>query len=300
MSDVLRTPDERFAQLPDYDFEPHYLEHLSGFEGLRMHYLDEGAKDADQVFLCLHGEPTWSYLYRRMLPLFTATGARVVVPDMYGFGRSDKPVDEAWYSFDRGRAALLAFVEALDLRHITLVCQDWGGILGLTLPMEMPERFERLLVMNTALTTGEHAMPEGWLAWRDYTASQPDMAIGRLVGRSAAHLSEAERAAYDAPFPDARYKAAVRIFPALVPDALAAPGAAISRQARDWLKQSWNGQSFMAIGVADPVIGAPPMQALARVIRGCPPPLELADVGHFVQEWGERVVPPALESFATG
>lgn len=300
MADSVRPADNRFDTLPGYPFDPHYLEDLAGFEGLRLHYLDEGPADAGHVYLCLHGEPTWSYLYRRMLPLFTAAGGRVVAPDFYGFGRSDQPVDEAWYSFDRYRASLLAFVERLDLRHITLVCQDWGGILGLTLPMDMPERFDRLLVMNTALATGEHALPPGWVGWRDYCAANPDMVVGKLIGRGTPHLTEAERAAYDAPFPDIRHKAGVRIFPPLVPDRPDAPGAATSRKARDWWKNSWSGQSFMAIGMADPVIGGPPMQALARVIRGCPPPLELADVGHFVQEWGERVVPPALESFAKG
>lgn len=300
MIDVLRTPDERFAALPGYPFLPHYLEDLPGCAGLRLHYLDEGPAAADTVYLCLHGEPTWSYLYRRMLPLLTATGARVVAPDLYGFGRSDKPVDEGFHSFDFHRRSLLACVERLDLWHVTLVCQDWGGILGLTLPMEMPERFERLLVMNTALCTGEGELPAGWIAWRNYCAARPDLDVGRLVGRGTPHLSSLECAAYDAPFPDMRYKAAVRIFPPLVPDRPDAPGAAISRQARDWFRTAWQGQTFMAIGMADPVIGEPPMQALAAIIRNCPPPLRLAEAGHFVQEWGERVVPAALAAFAKG
>lgn len=300
MTEILRTPDGRFAELPGYAFAPHYFDDLPGFEGLRLHYLDEGPRDAGQVFLCLHGEPSWSYLYRKMLPLFVAAGGRVVAPDWFGFGRSDKPVEESWYSFDRHRASLIAFIERLDLRHVTLVCQDWGGLLGLTVPMEMPERFERLLVMNTALATGERALPPGWIAWRDYCAAHPDLEVGKLIGRGCPHLSPGERAAYDAPFPDVRYKAGVRIFPPLVPDRPDAPGAAVSRQAKDWWKNAWHGQSFMAIGLADPVIGGPPMHALARVIRGCPPPLELPDAGHFVQEWGERVVPAALASYAAG
>ena len=152
--EFLRTPDERFDDLPGYSFTPHYAENLPGFEGLRMHYLDEGPRDAGQVFLCLHGQPTWSYLYRRMIPVLLGSGARVVAPDFFGFGRSDKPVDDAWYTFTRHRDSLQAFVRALDLSNITLVCQDWGGILGLTLPMDDPQRFTRLLVMNTALATG--------------------------------------------------------------------------------------------------------------------------------------------------
>jgi len=154
--DILRTPEERFADLPGYRFAPHYSEALPGYAGLRMHWLDEGPRGAERTFLCLHGQPTWSYLYRRMIPLLAAAG-RVVAPDCFGFGRSDKPADEAVYSFDFHRQSLIALIEMLDLRRITLVCQDWGGLLGLTIPMDMPQRFERLLVMNTALATGARA-----------------------------------------------------------------------------------------------------------------------------------------------
>lgn len=163
---ILRTPDTRFADLPDFQYAPHYTDTLPGFEGLRLHYLDEGDRGARSTFLCLHGQPTWSYLYRRMLPVLLASGARVVAPDLYGFGRSDKPVDEAWYTFTRHRESLLAFVRHLDLQHVTLVCQDWGGLLGLTLPMADPARYERLIVMNTALATGRVPLGEGFNAWR--------------------------------------------------------------------------------------------------------------------------------------
>jgi pimeloyl-ACP methyl ester carboxylesterase len=300
MIDYLRTPDDRFADLPGYAYRPHYFDDLRGCQGLRMHYLDEGPADAAEVFLCLHGEPTWSYLYRRMLPVFVEAGARVVAPDFYGFGRSDKPAEDGAYSFDFHRGSLLALIEKLDLRHVTLVCQDWGGLLGLTVPMDMPERFDRLLVMNTALATGEKALPPGWESWRNYCAATPDLAVGRLLGRACPHLSEAERAAYDAPFPDPRHKAGVRSFPPLVPDRYDAPGAATSRKARDWWKSSWKGQSFMAIGMADPVIGAPGMRELHGWIRNCPPPMEVAEAGHFVQEWGEPIARAALSSFGSG
>jgi len=152
--EALRTPEERFRMLPMFPFKPHYLEDLPGFDGLRLHYLDEGPSDARDTLLCRHGEPTWSYLYRKMLPVFTAAGGRVVAPDLFGFGRSDKPVRDADYGFDFHRDTLLSLIERLDLRRITLVVQDWVGILGLTLPMDMPERFSRLLVMNTALPVG--------------------------------------------------------------------------------------------------------------------------------------------------
>ena len=279
----MRTHDERFAGLPGFAFPPHYLE----WRGLRAHYLDEGK--GETTYLCLHGNPTWSYLYRRMIPPFVASGARVVAPDLIGFGRSDKPEDEATYSFDFHREMLLFFVEALDLRNITLVVQDWGGVLGLTLPMEMPERFARLLLMNTALATGDTPLSPGFIAWRSYSKKNPDLAVGKLLARACPHLSEAEAAAYDAPFPDARYKAGVRRFPPLVPERYDDPGAAISRKARDFLHNAWSGESFMAIGATDPVLGLDVMRQLQRWIRGCHAPLVVENGGHFLQEWGDEV-----------
>ena len=158
MTDILKTPPERFANLPGFAWHGHSRDDLPGYSGLTMSYLDEGPTTAP-VFFCLHGQPTWSYLYRRMIPHFLATGSRVVAPDFFGFGRSDKPADDAIYTFDFHRNSLLALVRALDLKDVTLVVQDWGGLLGLTLPTAMPERFSRLIVMNTALPTGEVALP---------------------------------------------------------------------------------------------------------------------------------------------
>lgn len=293
---TLRTPGERFQGIPGFPFAPRWLEGLRGLEGLRFHSLDEGPPGAP-VFLCLHGEPTWSYLYRRMIPVLAGAGYRVVAPDFAGFGRSDKPDEEAVYTFDFHRRFLLAFVEKLDLRRITLVVQDWGGLLGLTLPMEMPDRFERLLLMNTFLGTGDVRLTEGFLAWRDYVRRNPDLACGKLLQRTCPHLTPAEAAAYDAPFPDARFKAGARRFPELVPDRPDAPGAALSRQARDWLKTSWRGESFMAVGARDPVLGLPVMDHLRTLVRGCPPPLVLPHAGHFVQEWGEEVALAVLDRF---
>jgi pimeloyl-ACP methyl ester carboxylesterase len=297
MSPVLRTSDDRFSSLPGYPFAPHYLEDLPGFRGLRAHHLDEGPRDAARVFLCLHGEPTWSYLYRRMIPVFVAAGHRAVAPDFLGFGRSDKLAEDGAYTFDSHRSFLLALVERLDLKNITLVVQDWGGLLGLTLPMEMPERFERLLVMNTALATGEVSLGEGFLAWRAYANRNPDLACGALLRRTCPHLTEAEAAAYDAPFPDVHFKAGVRRFPNLVPDAPDAPGAAISRKASDWLATAWRGETFMAVGAKDPVLGPPVMSRLRAIIRGCPEPYLHPQAGHFVPEWGEEIARAALERF---
>ena len=224
MSEILKTPPERFANLPGFPWKGHSRDDLPGYTGLAIAYIDEGPADAP-VFLCLHGQPTWSYLYRRMIPHFLAAGGRVVAPDFFGFGRSDKPADDATYAFDFHRNSLLALVRALDLTDITLVVQDWGGLLGLTLPMEMPERFSRAIVMNTALPTGDLPLGKGFLDWRAFANSQPDMAIGKLLARACPHLTPAEAAAYDAPYPDARYKGGVRRFPNLVPEFVDSPGA---------------------------------------------------------------------------
>jgi haloalkane dehalogenase len=293
--EYLRTPESRFENLAGFGYMPRYVD--SVVQGLRLHYVDEGPRKSGAVFLCLHGQPTWSYLYRRMIPVFTQAGYRVVAPDLFGFGRSDKPAEESVYTFEFHRNTLIAFIEALDLKDICIVCQDWGGLLGLTLPMDMPERVTRLLVMNTTLGTGDTPLTKGFLDWRAWANARPDMEVGKLLGRTCPHLSEEERAAYDAPFPDARYKAGVRRFPNLVPDRPDAPGAELSRRAREFLRHEWRGSSFMATGENDPVLGVPVMEALQRDIRGCPVPMRVPEAGHFVQEWGARIAANALASF---
>jgi len=294
--EVLRTPDDRFADLPDWPYQPRYFEDLAGYEGLRAHYVDEGPKDA-AVFLCLHGEPTWAYLYRRMLPVFLESGARVVAPDLLGFGRSDKPVDDAIYTPAFHRDYLLRLIERLDLRRVTLVLQDWGGLIGLTLPLDLRERIERLLIMNTAFGIGV-TPSEGFKAWRDYAARTPDLPVGALIARGTPHLTAREIAAYDAPFPDARHKAGVRRFPMLVPTDAEDPFAQLSRQAMAWWREEWTGKSFMAIGMADPVLGPEVMERVRSHIRNCPEPLRIEGGGHFVQEWGEQIARAALDSFS--
>jgi pimeloyl-ACP methyl ester carboxylesterase len=295
---ALRTPDERFAELPGFGYVPHYVEGLVGYAALRVHYLDEAPAGpaSGRTVLCLHGQPTWSYLYRKMIPVLTAAGHRVVAPDLLGFGRSDKPVDDAVYTFLFHRGMLLRFVEALDLQRITLVVQDWGGLLGLTLPMEFPARIDRLIVMNTGMGIGRSPGP-GFEAWKGFVAAKPDFAIGELMQRSVPGLTAAEAAAYDAPFPDRRYRAGVRRFPALVPVTPDMEGVAESLRAAEFFRERWDGQTFMAVGMQDPVLGPPVMQALAKTIRGCPAPLELPHAGHFVQEHGREVAEAALRAF---
>jgi pimeloyl-ACP methyl ester carboxylesterase len=288
---VLRTDDARFAALPGFPYAPHYLQ----VDGLRMHYVDEGPRDAQVTALCLHGEPSWAYLYRKMIPVFSAAGLRVVAPDWFGFGRSDKPEDQAWYSFERHRDSMLDLMTQLDLHNVLLVVQDWGGLLGLTLPLDPPGRISRLLVMNTGLGLG--TVTEGFKQWRAYANSQPDLACGKLIQRGTPGMTAAEAAAYDAPFPDIRYKAGVRAFPNLVPDREDAPGAELSRRAARYWKEQWAGDSFMAIGMTDPVLGPAAMHSLRKLIRGCPEPLEVADGGHFVQERGDLIAEAALLHF---
>jgi len=295
--DALRTPEARFRDLPGYRWAPHYLNDLPSLAGLRMHYLDEGPGDAPLTWLCLHGNPSWSYLYRRMIPVFTAAGDRVVAPDLVGFGKSDKPKRESAHRFEWHRQVLLEFVERLDLRDIVLVVQDWGGLLGLTLPMEDPERYRGLLVMNTALATGDAPLSPGFLAWREMCAKNPAYDIARLFARGNPHMTREECAAYDAPFPDAGHRAALRAFPPMVPDHPEADGAAVSRRARDFLAQAWSGRTMMAVGAQDPVLGVAVMQALCAQIRNCPAPVVLPQAGHFVPEHGEEVAREAVGYF---
>ena len=302
---AVRTPDERFQNLPGWPYAPHYIEDLKGYDGLRMHYVDEGPRDAKVTILCIHGEPSWAYLFRKMIPVFTGAGHRAVAVDMFGFGRSDKPVDDDVYTYQFHRNALLAFVERMDLKNVCLVVQDWGGVLGLTLPMEAPARYTRLLVMNTGLPGGEEA-PDGFGMWRAFNRANPDLDIAALMKRGTPILSDAEAAAYAAPFPDKSYKGGVRRFPELVMlrekgaaelTPLSKQGLETSIRARKFWSQDWKGESFMAIGMVDPVLGPPAMHFLKQFIKGCPEPMEVAEAGHFVQEWGEPIAKAALEKF---
>ncbi len=296
MIQALRTPDDRFDGLPGYSFTPHYLETIPGYEGLRGHYVDEGPSDSEEIFLCLHGEPSWSYLYRKMIPMFTAAGIRCIAPDLLGFGRSDKPVKEEVYTFDFHRNYLLNLIRTLDLTNITLVCQDWGGVLGLTLPQDMPERFSRLLIMNTGIMTGE-VSGEAFDAWKAEIDSDHNVPIFEIMKRHAPGISDEEAMAYEAPFPSAEYKAGARVFPHLVATRPDFPGVDTSLKAIPFWSEQWEGESFMAVGMKDEMLGPSVMVHMQALIKGCPEPLELPEADHFVQEQGEIVAEKALEHF---
>ncbi|MBC7609968.1 MAG: tRNA adenosine(34) deaminase TadA [Polaromonas sp.] len=297
--DALRTSDAAFDNLPGYPWQPHYVSDLPSLAGLRMHYLDEPGSGQSEplTYLCLHGNPAWSYLYRRMIPFFLQAGHRVVAPDLIGFGKSDKPKKESFHTFSAHRQILLEFIERLDLQNVVLVVQDWGGLLGLTLPMAAAHRYKGLLVMNTTLATGELPLSPGFLAWREMCAKNPEFDVARLFARGNPHMTVDECAAYNAPFSDKGHRAALRAFPPMVPEFADSDGAEISRQAGDFWSQQWTGKTLMAIGAQDPVLGLPVMHALRGIIRGCGAPIVIENGGHFLQEHGEQIARQATSFF---
>ncbi|MFP6639218.1 MAG: haloalkane dehalogenase [Myxococcota bacterium] len=301
--EVVRTPEERFVNLPGYPFAPNYVEiQLEGWPSLRMHYVDEGPRDAAPI-LMLHGEPTWSYLYRKLIPLFADAGLRAVAPDHIGFGRSDKPVDKTAYSFEGHVAAMQQFVRALDLSRITLLGQDWGGPIGLAVLAREPDRFARVVAANTMLHTVEadlagrvawanHAVgsqdvqvAEGLLAWILHSQRAPVFdASSAVAGTTVRSVPDQVLAAYDAPFPDERYKAGMRQFPALIPLTPADPGAQLNRTT--WEVLSKFDRPFLTLfGDADPGTAGWEEIFQERVpgTRG-QPHAHLERAGHFLQE----------------
>ncbi len=277
---ILRTPDDRFDRLPDYPFAPHYTE----VDGLRLHHVDEGPPDG-QVVLLLHGEPSWSYLYRHMIPVLTAAGHRAVAPDLPGFGRSDKPADRADYTYQRLVDWMGAWLLANELTTITLMCQEWGSLIGLRLVAEMPERFARVVLSNGGLPTGDQEMPAAFHQWREFSQKVSRLPVGRVInGGTTSALSQEVLTAYEAPFPDETYKEGARILPALVPITPDDPAAAANRTA--WRSLMRFDRPFLtAFSDSDPITagGDAPFQRLVRGARG-QPHTTITGAGHFLQE----------------
>jgi haloalkane dehalogenase len=284
MADVFRTPDERFANLPGYDFEPLYAD----VDGLRMHYIDEGARDGAPV-VCFHGEPTWAYLYRKIAAPLLEGGLRVVAVDMPGFGRSDKPVDRDWYTFERHYEHVSRVLAGLDLRDATVVVQDWGGAIGLRWAVEHADRVSRLVIMNTGLFTGR--VSKGFLAWRDFAERTPDLPIGFIIdGGTGSELAPGVKEAYEAPFPSAESKAGAAAFPLLVPTSGESPGAAEMLAVSDELSR-WEKPALVMFSDSDPVFPYPRAgQVFCDLIPGAGDQVRIEGAAHFLQEdAGERI-----------
>ncbi|OBI98981.1 haloalkane dehalogenase [Mycobacterium asiaticum] len=291
--EVFRTPDARFENLPGYDFTPHYLE----VDGLRMHYLDEGPRDGSPV-VCFHGEPSWAYLYRKMLPPLVAAGRRVIVPDYAGFGRSDKPTDRRWYSFDRHSELVAKVLGALELKNATVVVQDWGGPIGLRWAVEHEPQVGALMVMNTGLFTGR--VSKGFMAWRTFAEKNPDLPVGFVIqSATTTELPDEIVAAYDAPFPIPESKAGAAQFPLLVPIAEDAPGAARMLEITDQLSR-WNKPALIAFSDSDPVFPYPKSGELfCELIPTAGQQVRIEGAAHFLQEdRGEQLAAELLARLA--
>jgi haloalkane dehalogenase len=293
---ILRTPDERFAGLPGYDFAPHYVE----IDGLRVHYVDEGPRDG-AVVLLLHGEPSWSYLYRTMIPPLVAAGYRAVAPDMVGFGRSDKPADIAAHTYQAHVDWMRGFIAAAHLRDITLVCQDWGGLIGLRLAAEDGDRFAAVVAANTGLMTGDFDMPEIWWRFRSFVESADELPVSFLVDAGCTtDLAPDVRAAYDAPFPDESYKAGPRAMPQLVPTTPDDPAAPACKAAWEQLTR-WDKPFLTAFSDSDPIT-APMASILRQVVPGAQgrDHPTIAGAGHFLQEDAGEQLAAAVISLRAG
>jgi len=296
--DVLRTPDERFARLSDFSFEPHYVDvAASGGSTLRVHYVDEGPADG-QVVLLLHGEPSWSYLYRWMIPVFAGAGLRAVAVDLVGFGRSDKPAAREDYTYAAHVEWTWAAVQAIEIDAITLVCQDWGGLIGLRLVAEHPEHFARVVAANTFLPTGDRSPGEAFFAWQKYSQETPNFDVGRIInGGCTTELTADQIAAYDAPFPDDSFKAGARQFPLLVPTSPNDPAAAANRAAWESLR-GYNRPFLCAFSDSDPITAGAD-KVLRAQIPGAQAhqPVTITGAAHFLQEDKGRELAQVVADF---
>jgi len=277
VTEIYRTPDERFENLPGYDFEPNYAQ----VGDLRLHYVDTGGDGKPVLFL--HGEPTWSYLWRKVIPPVRDAGFRCIAPDLPGFGRSDKPTDMDWYTYDRHVEVMTALLEQLDLREVTFVVHDWGGIIGLRLAVEQRERVARIVITDTGLFTGHQRMSDAWLAFRDFVARTEDLPIGFLVkGACARDMPHEVFTAYEAPFPTTESKAGARAFPMLIATSPDHPGAEAGRRTLEALP-GLDVPKLVLWGDKDPVLTPETGRRFAEAI-GAPEPEPIENASHFLQE----------------
>jgi haloalkane dehalogenase len=281
---ILRTPDERFQSLPGYPFAPHYIQVDSGEgDSLRIHYVDEGPRDGAPIVM-MHGEPSWSYLYRKMIPIFASAGLRALAPDLVGFGRSDKPSSPADYTYLRHVTWMTEWLRALDLQGATLVCQDWGSLVGLRVAAENEDRFARIVVANGFLPTARQPVPRAFRVWRAFASYSPIFPIGRIVASGCVTKLPPEIvAAYDAPFPSRAYKAGARVFPSLVPTTESDPAIPANRAAWDVLSK-WDKPFLTLFGKNDPILGGADRPLQEHVPGAKRQPHERFWGGHFVQE----------------
>ncbi len=299
--DYLRTPDERFENLPDFNFQPHYLT-MDDTEGgeLRVHYLDEGDPNTNPV-LMMHGEPSWCYLYRKMIPIVVSAGHRTIVPDLVGFGRSDKPTKQKDYTYQRHVHWIQSVIDQLSLSNITLVCQDWGGLIGLRLVAENPDRFDRVVAANTLLTTGDRRPGDEFLQWQEFSQITPEFDVGQILNfATTTDLTPEIIAAYDAPFPDESYKKGARQFPMLVPVTPNDPASEKNRAAWEVLKK-WEKPFLTAFSDSDPItsVALPDFQNLIPGAKN-QPHTTIKNGGHFLQEDQGKALAQVVVDFIAG
>ncbi len=277
---ILRTPDNRFSNLLDYPFKPNYIQ----LGDIRIHYVDEG-ESSEEVVLLIHGEPTWSYLYRKMVPIVSESGYRVIVPDLVGFGKSDKPIDQEDYTYEKHVGWISSFIESLDLTNINLFCQDWGGLIGLRIVSEQGYRFNRIIASNTSLPTGDFKVPKAFFNWQKFSQDTPVFNASKIVKSSCVNkISNEVQKAYDAPFPDETYKAGARRFPMLVPTSPNDPSSQPNREAWEKLK-NWHKPFLTAFSDSDPITKGGDI-LFQQLIPGCKgiSHKTIIGAGHFLQE----------------
>ena len=277
---ILRTPDNRFSNLLDYPFKPNYIQ----LGDIRIHYVDEG-ESSEEVVLLIHGEPTWSYLYRKMVPIVSESGYRVIVPDLVGFGKSDKPIDQEDYTYEKHVGWISSFIESLDLTNINLFCQDWGGLIGLRIVSEQGYRFNRIIASNTSLPTGDFKVPKAFFNWQKFSQDTPVFDVSKIIKSSCVNkISNEVQKAYDAPFPDETYKAGARRFPMLVPTSPNDPSSQPNREAWEKLK-NWHKPFLTAFSDSDPITKGGDI-LFQKLIPGCKgiSHKTIVGAGHFLQE----------------